>query len=152
MSSALVELTATIVSAHAAKAEMSSDDLLQEIQNVFTTLKKLNDDGSVAEEQKKEEPTATNPKKSILKDQIICLECNQGGFKTLARHLKNVHNMDPKEYRKKHGFPSKTPLAAKSYSEARRKTALDNKLGEKLVKSRQQKLAKKAAENSGSAN
>lgn len=146
MSSALVELTAAIVSAHAAKSEISSEDLVQEIQTVFSTLKQLSDDGTVTEtEVEKDDKPVMNPKRSIQKDQIICLECGQGGFKTLARHLKKAHNMDPKEYRKKYNFPAKTALAAKSYSEARRQTALEKNLGAKLVQGRKDSLARKAA-------
>ena len=50
MTATLVELTAGIVSSHAAGTEMSSDDLIQEISKVFATLKKLETEGGTAAE------------------------------------------------------------------------------------------------------
>ncbi|MCE1226899.1 MAG: MucR family transcriptional regulator [Geobacteraceae bacterium] len=146
MSSILVELTANIVSSHAATVEMSSDELLQEIQKVYATLKNLDSDGATEEETvAKEAAPAISPKKSIQKDQIICLICGKGGFKTLSRHLKQAHDMKASAYRKQFGIPSGTPLAAKNYSEARRQSAINNNLGEKLAKGRATRMANLAA-------
>ena len=151
MSNLLVELTTRIVSSHASTVELTSEELIQEIQKVYTTLKQLDTEPSVPEavvSSEKEVP-APAPKKSIQKDQIICLICNKGGFKTLARHLKQAHNMKPAEYRKQFGLPAGTVLAAKSYSDARRQAAIKNNLGEKLtagrIKYQSEKSAKKAA-------
>lgn len=152
MSSLLVELTANIVASHAASIEMSSDDLLQEIQKVYAALKNLESDTTAAEEATIKEVTpAINPKKSIQKDQISCLICGKSGFKTLTRHLKQAHGMKPGEYRKQFGLPAGTPLAAKSYSESRRQAAISNNLGEKLAKGRATHLAKLAAEKTSAA-
>ncbi|SKA07853.1 transcriptional regulator, MucR family [Trichlorobacter thiogenes] len=142
MSSILVELTANIVSSHAATVEMSSDELLQEIQKVYAALKNLDSDIAAGEEAVvKEAAPAISPKKSIQKDQIICLICGKGGFKTLSRHLKQAHGLKASEYRKQFGIASGTPLAAKNYSEARRQSAIDNNLGEKLAKGRATRMA-----------
>ena len=146
MSSILVELTANIVSSHAATVEMSSDELLQEIQKVYAALKNLDSDVATAEDAvAKEAAPAISPKKSIQKDQIICLICGKGGFKTLSRHLKQAHGMKASEYRKQFGIASGTPLAAKNYSEARRQSAINNNLGEKLAKGRATRMANLAA-------
>ncbi|MDY0300894.1 MAG: MucR family transcriptional regulator [Trichlorobacter sp.] len=149
MSSTLVELTASIVSSHATSAKMSQDELLSEIQNVYQTLKNLGDGTTADADNNAQEEAAPavkiSPKRSIQKDQIICLICGKGGFKTLTRHLKQVHDMKPAAYRKKFDLPSGTPLAAKSYSESRRQAALDNKLGENLTKARQIRMEKRAA-------
>jgi predicted transcriptional regulator len=147
MSSILVELTANIVSSHAATIEMTSDELLQEIQKVYTALKNLESD-TVPEEEKlaKETSPVLNPKKSIQKDQINCLICGKSGFKTLSRHLKQTHGMKASEYRKQFGFAPGTPLAAKNYSESRRQAAITNNLGEKLAKGRATHLANLAAQ------
>lgn len=150
MSSLLVELTANIVSSHAASVEMTSEELLQEIQKVYAALKNLETDVPVEEASvNKEQTPALNPKKSIQKDQVVCLICGKGGFKTLTRHLRVVHNMKPGAYRKQFNLPAGIALAAKSYSEARRQAALDNNLGEKLALGRAKRMAnyeaKKAA-------
>lgn len=144
MSSILVELTANIVSSHAASVEMTSDELLQEIQRVYGMLKQLEGDLPVEGDAAKAAP-AMAPKKSIQKDQVVCLICNKGGFKTLTRHLKQVHNMKPGEYRKQFGLPAGTPLAAKNYSEARRAAAQKNNLAANLEKARATRMANLAA-------
>ena len=145
MSSILVELTANIVSSHAASTEMSSDQLLQEIQKVYQTLKNLDSQNQPENTATVQEATtaAVNPKKSIQKDQIICLVCGKGGFKTLSRHLKQAHDIKPGAYRKQFGLPSGTSLAAKNYSESRRQAAITNNLGENLARGRAKKLADK---------
>ena len=146
MSSLLVELTANIVSSHAASVELTSEELLLEIQKVYTALKNLeSDSGSEAEEVVKETTPVINPKKSIQKDQIICLICGKGGFKTLSRHLKQSHGVKASAYRKQFGIAAGTPLAAKNYSESRRQAAIENNLGEKLAVGRANRLATLAA-------
>ncbi len=145
MSSILVELTANIVSSHAASVEMTSDELLQEIQRVFGMLKQLEGDQPLEGEIVAKAAPAMAPKKSIQKDQVVCLICNKGGFKTLTRHLKQVHNIKPGEYRKQFGLPAGTALAAKSYSEARRTAAQQNNLAANLEKARATRMANLAA-------
>lgn len=144
MPSTLTELTASIVSAHAATVEMTQDELLVEIQKVHATLKALEEGAVVSPEQPLEAEAAPvmSAKKSIQKNQIVCLICGKGGLKTLTRHLKQVHGINPAAYRKQFGLPAGTPLAAKSYSEARREAALKNNLGEKLSKGREAYQAK----------
>ena len=57
--------------------------------------------------------------------------------------------MKPGEYKKQFGIPSKQPLAAKSFSESRRKMAMDRGLVDVLAKARETRAAnikaKKAA-------
>jgi predicted transcriptional regulator len=64
-------------------------------------------------------PTLTL-KEAFRKNEIVCLICGKGGFKTLARHLSTAHDMKPGAYRKQFGIPSKQVLAAKSHSVDRR--------------------------------
>lgn len=142
MSSILVELTANIVSSHATSVEMSSEELLQEIQRVYQMLKQLDMEKSVEGEAPAKATPQISAKKSIQKDQVICLICNKGGFKTLTRHLNQVHNMKPGQYRKQFGIPAGTALAAKNYSEARREAAQKNNLAANLEKARATRMAK----------
>lgn len=143
MTSSLVELTASIVASHAVGTEMSSDDLIQEINRVFATLKKLDSDGAAAE-------TATDTtgapamtlKKAFQNDQVGCLVCGKTGFKTLTRHLKQAHDLKPGQYRKQFNIPSSQSLTAKNYSEARRKSANENNLAANLEKARAVRAAK----------
>jgi predicted transcriptional regulator len=144
MTATLVELTAGIVSSHAAGTEMSSDDLIQEISRVFTTLKKLETEGgTVAEGTAAPGAPAMSIKKAFQNDQVCCLICGKTGFKTLTRHLKQAHDIKPGQYRKQFNIPAAQSLTAKNYSEARRKAANENNLAANLEKARAVRAAKK---------
>jgi len=145
MTSTLVELTASIVSSHAAGSEMSSDDLIQEINKVFATLKRLETEGAVAETGEVPAVPAMSLKKAFQNDQVSCMICGKTGFKTLTRHLKQAHDLKPGQYRKQFNIPSSQSLTAKNYSEARRKAANENNLAANLEKARAVRAAKNAA-------
>jgi predicted transcriptional regulator len=138
----LLELTATIVSSHASMSELSSDELLQEIQKVYAALQKL--EGTVAEEAETVEAKAPaiTLKKAFQADQVVCMICGKGGMKTLARHLAQVHKMKPGEYRKQFGIPRTQALTARNFSESRRQMAHDRGLAANLAKAREIRAAK----------
>jgi predicted transcriptional regulator len=144
MTSTLVELTASIVSSHATGTEMSGDDLIQEINRVYATLKKLETEGIAAEAGVAPGAPAMTLKKAFQNDQVSCLICGKTGFKTLTRHLKQAHDLKPGQYRKQFNIPSSQSLTAKNYSEARRKAANENNLAANLEKARAARAAKKA--------
>lgn len=145
MTSSLVELTASIVSSHAVGTEMSSDELIQEINKVFATLKKLEADGAAAETAPAAGAPALTLKKAFQNDQVGCLVCGKTGFKTLTRHLKQAHDLKPGQYRKQFNIPSSQSLTARNYSEARRKSANENNLAANLEKARAVRAAKNKA-------
>ena len=142
MTSSLVELTAGIVSSHAVGTEMSSDELIQEINKVFAALKKLETDGAAAEAATAPGAPALTMKKAFQNDQVGCLVCGKTGFKTLTRHLKQAHDLKPGQYRRQFNIPSSQSLTAKNYSEARRKSANENNLAANLEKARAVRAAK----------
>ena len=144
MTATLVELTANIVSSHAAGTEMSGDDLIQEINKVFATLKRLETEGAVAEAGEVPAGPAIPFKKAFQNDQVSCMICGKTGFKTLTRHLKQAHDLKPGQYRKQFNIPSSQSLTAKNYSEARRKAANENNLAANLEKARAVRAAKNA--------
>lgn len=145
MTATLVELTASIVSSHAAGTEMSVDDLLQEINKVYATLKKLETEGVTVEAGVAPEAPAMTLKKAFQNDQVSCLICGKTGFKTLTRHLRQAHGLKPGQYRKQFNISSSQSLTAKNYSESRRKAANKNNLAANLEKARAVKAAKKTA-------
>lgn len=146
MTATLVELTASIVSSHAAGSEMSGDDLIQEINRVYATLKKLELEGAAPEAAAAAPGApAMSLKKAFQNDQIACLVCGKTGFKTLTRHLKQAHDLKPGQYRKQFNIPAGQSLTAKNYSEARRKAANENNLAANLEKARAARAAKKTA-------
>lgn len=115
----LVEMTAEIVSSHAATSKMSSDALVEELQRVYQTLKSMESgqqvDGSV------EVKPIMAVKEAFKKNEVFCMVCGKGGMKTLARHLNSAHKLKPGEYRKQFNIPRTQPLAARGFSEARKK-------------------------------
>ena len=104
----LVEIAAELVASHAKNTPMTSDELIAEIGKVHTALKNLEAGQTVAgvEEAK---PTLTL-KEAFKKNEVVCLICGKGGFKTLARHLSTAHDIKPGAYKKQFGIPSKQAL------------------------------------------
>ena len=135
----LVEIAAQIVASHASSTPMTSDQLIFEIGKVHNALKNL--EAGQLVEGAEEVKTAITVKEAFKKGEVICMVCGKGGFKTLARHLSTAHSMKPGEYKKQFGIPSKQPLSARNYSEARRKMALDRGLADNLAKAREVRMA-----------
>lgn len=140
----LLELVAEIVSSHASNTTMTTDQLVQELQTVHTALKNLELGGPPPDLPQAE---ATDTKESTLtvrqafkKEEVICMECLRGGFKTLKKHLLTAHQLTPSQYRKKFGIKSTQKLAAKNFSEARRQAAEERGMGEILAKAREKRM------------
>jgi predicted transcriptional regulator len=138
MASEVLKLTAQIVMSHASMSELSPDELVEEIKEVYNVLSSLEggamlevavaERGGEAEEVKK--PPV--PLKEIVKAKyVVCLECGKK-MKTLKTHLRKAHNLTPKEYFQRFGLdPKKFPLVCKEYSEQRSKLAKARGLGAK---------------------
>jgi predicted transcriptional regulator len=120
---------------------MTTDDLLLEIQKVYQTLKALEEGKEVVIAPSEEAITSISVKEAFKKNEVVCIICGKGGMKTLARHLSQVHGMKPGEYRKQFGIPKTQALAAKSFSESRRKMALERNLAGNLEKAREVRMA-----------
>lgn len=140
----LIEMVSEIVSSHASATSMSSDELLSELQRVHAALKAIESGQPVDAAQVKEKPALT-VKEAFKKNEVVCMVCGKGGFKTLTRHINDAHGLKPGQYRKQFGIPSGQSLTAKSYSESRRKMALDRGLADNLAKARETRAAKIAA-------
>jgi predicted transcriptional regulator len=128
---------------------MSSEELIQEINTVFATLRKLEIDGAAADAAPAPGTPALTMKKAFQNDQVGCLVCGKTGFKTLTRHLKQTHELKPGQYRKQFNIPSSQSLTAKNYSEARRKSANENNLAANLEKARAVRAAKNKTAEKG---
>lgn len=135
----LVEIAAQLVASHASSTPMTSDELLAEIAKVHAALKNLEAGQGV--EGVEEVKSSLSIKDAFKKNEVVCLVCGKGGFKTLARHLSTAHGMKPGAYKKQFGIPSKQALSAKSYSESRRKMAQDRGLADNLAKAREVRMA-----------
>lgn len=136
MASEVLKLTAQIVMSHASMSELSPDELVDEIKEVYNVLSSL-EGGAVLEELAAEQGGEAAvvkkppvPLKDIVKAKyVVCLECGKK-MKTLKTHLRKAHNLMPKEYFKRFGLdPKKFPLVCKEYSEQRSKLAKERGLG-----------------------
>ncbi|MCI5131622.1 MAG: transcriptional regulator [Candidatus Electrothrix sp. EH2] len=118
MSRTLVEMTADIIQSQISGSNMSTDEIKTALNDTYQALKDLQEAELAGTDiEGKEDKPAMEPKRSIQKNKIVCLECGQS-FKMLTKHLKS-HGMTSKEYRQKYGFSSTQSLCAKSLSEER---------------------------------
>lgn len=169
MSINLLDLTAEIVSAHASVTEMTSDDLIREINRVYATLEGIAEGGRsvVAEpggEPRKRAAKAKAPAaqaevqpaapaapamtiaEAFKPDRVACMICGKGGMVTLKRHLASAHGLKPGQYRKQFKIPKEQPLAAVEYVAKRRQAALDRGLGAKLAAAREARKKRELGE------
>ena len=138
MASEVLKLTAQIVMSHASMSELSPDELVDEIKEVYNVLSSL-EGGALLDELVAEKSLESGvvkqppvPLKEIVKAKyVVCLECGKK-MKTLKTHLRKAHNLMPKEYFQRYGLdPKKFPLVCKDYSEQRSKLAKERGLGAK---------------------
>lgn len=134
MAKSLVELTAEIIQQQISSKQMTTDEIKAALNETFQALKSLQGSESGAEVEKETESSAAiDPKKSIQKNKVICLECGSE-FKMLSpKHLKS-HGLDSKSYRKKYGFSARQPLCAKALSEKRSASGKERGVPENLRK------------------
>jgi predicted transcriptional regulator len=131
----ILEMAAEIVAAHASTTNMTKEELVSELSDIYKVLNSLDKGEAVIEAEPEEQGPAVSRKKAFGKDKIFCMICGKG-MKTLSRHLKTSHEMTASEYRKQFDVPRSQSLASKNYSETRRKMAIDRGLGEKLALAR----------------
>ncbi len=139
MSSEVLRLTSQIVISHASMTELTPQELVEEIKEVYNVLAAM-DGGAVMPEAMapapgeeagvvKKPPVAL---KDIVKEKyVVCLECGKK-MRTLKAHIRKAHKLLPKEYFKRFGLdPKKYPLVCKEYSEQRSKMAKERGFGER---------------------
>jgi predicted transcriptional regulator len=139
MATEILKLTAEIVISHASMSEISPQQLVEEITEVYNTLASLEGGevipetlapGKTTEAEEVKKPPV--PLKDIVKDKyVVCLECGKK-LRTLKAHIHKAHGLMPKEYFKRFGLdPKKYPLVCKEYSAQRSKMAKDRGFGVK---------------------
>ncbi|HEY6630766.1 MAG TPA: MucR family transcriptional regulator [Rhizobiaceae bacterium] len=125
---ALMALTAEIVSAYVTKNRVPTTGLPELIASVSDSIRKLS---APAPEPEPELVPAVNPKRSVHSDHIVCLEDGKK-FKSMKRHLAS-HGLTPQQYRAKWGLPADYPMTAPNYSATRSAMAKDIGLGRKPI-------------------
>jgi len=139
MSSEVLRLTSQIVISHASMTELTPQELVEEIKEVYNVLTAI-DTGAVIPETMAvglgdgagEVKKPLVPLKDIVKEKyVVCLECGKK-MRTLKAHIRKAHKLLPKEYFKRFGLdPKKYPLVCKEYSEQRSKMAKERGFGER---------------------
>jgi predicted transcriptional regulator len=135
MASEVLKLTAQIVISHASMSELTPDQLVGEIKEVFNVLASLEGQTTLPEPEpvimgKEDVRKPPIPLKDIVKEKyVVCLECGKK-MRTLKAHIRKAHGLMPKEYLKRYDLdPKKFPLVCKEYSDQRRKLAVEKGLG-----------------------
>lgn len=154
MSKKLLEIAAEIVQNQVSNNPMNSEAIVASLKHVFTalqTMQKSEIDGTRLEGRSAEEGLAgekgqekPDAKSSVQDDKIVCLECGAEMRQLTAKHL-GAHNLTPREYKQKYGFPLKQPLSAKSLTRARSKAAKKRGLPENLMKYHEMRKQQKEA-------
>ncbi|NIQ39979.1 MAG: transcriptional regulator [Proteobacteria bacterium] len=144
MAKTLTELAADIVTAQAGVTRMSAEELSEALTKTYESLKRIKDrEAGIAAEIPISDAAAAamDPRASIQRNRVICLECGKT-FKQLSRTHLGSHGLNPKEYKQKHGFKATQALTAKSLSAKRRRTAKERGLGKKLAAARKSRRKK----------
>jgi predicted transcriptional regulator len=118
-----------LVKAQASVRPMTVEEITSMIRNLAVQLQKMSagaplsaEDGAAAEDR--------DPMRAIKDKSVTCLECGKTFSIITKRHLA-MHGMTTEEYRAKHGYPKKMPLACKALVRARRAKMKEMRLWEK---------------------
>jgi MucR family transcriptional regulator, transcriptional regulator of exopolysaccharide biosynthesis len=139
MASEVLRLTSQIVISHASMSELTPQELVEEIKEVYNVLAAMEAGVELAEaaapapaEEAGVVKKPPIPLKDIVKDKyVVCLECGKK-MRTLKAHIRKAHKLLPKEYFKRFGLdPKKYPLVCKEYSEQRSRMAKERGFGER---------------------
>lgn len=139
MQEQFIHLAANIVSANTSGRGLSTEQIVEMIKSVATTLEGLAT-SPVAEAAvlPSEEKATMTWQQSICKNSVTCLICGFQGT-TLNAHIRRKHNLTSKDYCTQFGIPARTALVSKAYSAKRSKMAKDSGLGEHLQRAREAK-------------
>lgn len=153
MAKKLLELAVEIVQTQVSTNKMTAEEIESALMRVYNALYRMQcaeEEGKSLELYAHTEPAPVSgaemeevdPRTSIHEDRVTCLECGAEFRQLTANHLK-THQLTPREYKRKWGFPLKQPLAAKVLtklrSRAAKKRGLPPKLQEYLEEQRQRK-------------
>ncbi len=110
-----LELTAKIVGSYVRSSPVPARDLPRLIDDVHAALGGLDTE---TEPAAAEYAPAVAIDASITKGHLTCLGCG-ARLKTLKRHLKVAHGLEPDEYRARYNLSPAYPMTAPGYAEFR---------------------------------
>ncbi|WP_051279540.1 MucR family transcriptional regulator [Hellea balneolensis] len=125
--SALLDITADIVSAYVAHNQIKAKAVPELIDSVFAAIDAIANSSEADDDTSRPEP-AVPIVDSLTDDYIICLE-DGAQFQSLKRHLRVKYNLTPEAYRKKWGLPRDYPMVAPNYAKRRSELAKKTGLG-----------------------
>jgi len=142
MENKLLQLALQIVHAQASHAKMSGEEIEAVLMKVYNALYKIEqaeaegrplllEELAVAPTPGGEIAFRSEPRSSIHDDKVYCLECGAEFRQLTANHLR-MHQLTPREYKRKWGFPLKQPLAARILTNLRSRSAKKRGLPVKL--------------------
>jgi predicted transcriptional regulator len=136
--SAILRMTADIVSAYVSKNVLPAQQIPEVINTVFSSLTGLN--GAPREPQAEPQKPAVPIRKSVTAEYIVCLEDGKK-LKMLKRHLRSTYGMTPDEYRSKWGLPADYPMVAPNYAAQRSEFAKKIGLGRSSTRQTRRKAS-----------
>ncbi|MEG9269193.1 MucR family transcriptional regulator [Qipengyuania sp. Mu-71] len=139
----LVTLTTDITAAYVANNQVDADEVGRLVTSVHDALSSL---GQQEADYGRPEP-AVSIRASIKKDHIVCLVCGKK-LKTLKRHLRVQHDMQPQDYREAYNLPSDYPMIAREYASRRSDLAKEIGLGKQPGQKRGRKATSKSSGSS----
>jgi predicted transcriptional regulator len=122
----MTALTADIVAAFVSNNSLVPDEVPKLIQEVYRALRAA----PLAAAKPAPSVPAVPIRKSVRSDYLVCLEDGQK-FKSLKRHIHQVHGLTPEAYRSKWDLPRDYPMVAQVYAEKRSALAKSMGLGRK---------------------
>lgn len=137
----ILDMTTSIVTAHtASRPDLTTEDILAEIQSIYDKLEKLQAGASPA---KMLEFRQVDPMTSFGETEVRCLVCGRGGLQSLSAHLTRAHDMSQEQYREQFGIAKNVPLTSRSFSKIRSHSAKETH-SESIGKARQARISKRA--------
>lgn len=135
----LTPYAAEITAACVANNQVDVDEVGRLVSSIHDALSSL---GKRKADEAGPEP-AVSVRASIKKDHIVCLVCGKK-LKTLKRHLRVQHDMQPQDYREAYNLPSDYPIIAREYASRRSDLAKEIGLGKQPGQKRGRKAASKS--------
>ena len=127
-------LTARITAAWLASHPFETADVPSLITDVHRALTGCLTPATEAPDREAPRMRASEPAvpilQSVFPSHLICLECG-AKMRTLRKHLRRTHGIEPEAYRARWGLPGSYPMVAPEYAEIRSGMAKAAGLGRK---------------------
>ena len=129
----VTRMASEIVAAYVGKNLVAAEQLPSLICTVWDTLMAASQRERTLTERAPE--PAVPIRQSVRRQYIVCLEDGRR-FRSLTRHLRSAHGLDPDSYRARWGLRGDYPMAAPGYAAARAALAKQHGLGTKSGRGR----------------